>query len=507
MREYLLAGFIAATITYLLTPVVRSLALRAGALSPIRARDVHTVPTPRWGGLALIGGLLAGLLAANQLPLLHNAFVGSRDIIAIASGALVVCLIGIADDIWQLDAITKLAGQALAAGVMVIQGVQLLWLPINGVIALPSSLGIVATILVVVVAINAVNFVDGLDGLATGIVAIAASAFFAFSYLLAVVHGFSRAGTATLITILIVGVCIGFLPHNVAPAKIFMGDSGSMPLGFLLAGSAISITGQLDANALSAENLAPALLPLVLTFAVLAIPLLDLSWAIIRRTFSGKSPFTPDKLHLHHRLLRIGHTHRRASAILYLWTAAIAYPVSAVAFMPLRWAIYSGVVACLLALLATFGLVRGKPKYSTRSFELETLRRSGGLALMWAGLIGSAGYLWRGPRGLTSALYGVGIISALYLLTLVVSYRTRLLKPALTMALVFVLYVVKLAGLAALIMLIRPFQNGLHQLFGVSAITTTLLWLVGEIWAFLRIRIPTISPSEINPIVTGERAN
>ena len=121
MREYLLAGFIAATITYLLTPVVRSLALRAGALSSIRARDVHTVPTPRWGGLALIGGLLAGLLAANQLPLLHNAFVGSRDIIAIASGALVVCLIGIADDIWQLDAITKLAGQALAAGVMVIQ--------------------------------------------------------------------------------------------------------------------------------------------------------------------------------------------------------------------------------------------------------------------------------------------------------------------------------------------------------------------------------------------------
>ena len=108
---------------------------------------------------------------------------------------------------------------------------------------------------------------------------------------------------------------------------------------------------------------------------------------------------------------------------------------------------------------------------------------------------------------MTSALYGVGIISALYLLTLVVSYRTRLLKPALTMALVFVLYVVKLAGLAALIMLIRPFQNGLHQLFGVSAITTTLLWLVGEIWAFLRIRIPTISPSEINPVVTGERAN
>ena len=496
---------LSAAICYLITPYVETYALRFGAIARVRSRDIHTEITPRWGGVAMWIATSFTFAVVSHLPLVGKSF--GREAQGIFLAGTFVVLLGMIDDRFELDALTKLAGQALAAGIMLSFGVQLLWLPINGLITLPPSIGQFLTVLVILVAINAVNFIDGMDGLASGVVAVAASAFFIFAYVLAVVYGFNRAGAPSTFSAVLIGVCLGFLPHNAYPAKIFMGDSGSMPLGFLLAGSAISITGQLDANALSAENLAPALLPLVLTFAVLAIPLLDLSWAIIRRTFSGKSPFTPDKLHLHHRLLRIGHTHRRASAILYLWTAAIAYPVSAVAFMPLRWAIYSGVVACLLALLATFGLVRGTPKYSTRSFELETLRRSGALALMWAGLIGSAGYLWRGPRGMTSALYGVGIISALYLLTLVVSYRTRLLKPALTMALVFVLYVVKLAGLAALIMLIRPFQNGLHQLFGVSAITTTLLWLVGEIWAFLRIRIPTITPLENNPVTTGERAN
>ena len=357
MREYLLTAVIAGAVTYLLTPLIRVLAIRWGAMAPIRPRDVHLEPTPRWGGMAMLGGMLVALLVAYHLPLLHHAFQNGRDMIAIASGAILISLLGMADDLWQLDALTKLAGQALAAGVMVSQGMQLLWLPIHGVLALPPVVGPFLTVLVVLVAINAVNFVDGLDGLAAGIVAISASAFFAFSYLLAVVHGFSRANSATLVTAILVGICLGFLPHNVSPARIFMGDSGSMLLGLLLASAVISLTGGLDANGLSAENLAPALLPLLLPVAILAIPLIDLTLAILRRASAGRSPFAPDKAHLHHRLLNIGHSQKQAAFVLYLWTAAIAFPFSASAFLPLRWAVVAGLCAITIAAAASFKVV------------------------------------------------------------------------------------------------------------------------------------------------------
>jgi len=267
-------------------------------------------------------------------------------------------LLGMADDKYELDAITKLAGQALAAGILLLYGIQILWLPINGVTMLPPSVGQLLTVLVVLVTINAVNFVDGLDGLAAGIVAISGSAFFAFAYLLAVVYGFNRAGAPSLITAITIGVCLGFLPHNSHPARIFMGDSGSMFLGLMLAASAITLTGQVDPNAISEEKLGPALLPLLLPFAVLAIPLADLTLAIIRRIRAGKSPFSSDKEHLHHRIMRAGNTQTRTAAIMYLWTATIAFPVSVSAFAPL-WvsAIFAG---AMLAFTIYFS--RGKSK-------------------------------------------------------------------------------------------------------------------------------------------------
>jgi UDP-GlcNAc:undecaprenyl-phosphate GlcNAc-1-phosphate transferase len=193
-----------------------------------------------------------------------------------------------------------------------------------------------------------VNFIDGLDGLAVGVVAIAASCFFAFSYLLAVLNGFTRAGAPSLMTVILVGLCVGFLAHNAYPARMFMGDSGSMFLGLMLAASAITLTGQIDANALSEENGRSTLVPLLLPFAVLAIPLLDLIWAVVRRARSGKSPFAPDKLHLHHRLLDTGNSQTRTAIVLYLWTATFAVPVTIAAFAPLWIAILIGVV--LLAL-------------------------------------------------------------------------------------------------------------------------------------------------------------
>lgn len=326
---------------------MKVIAQKCGAVANVRSRDVHTLPTPRWGGLAMWLSMSFTLLIVQHLALVGKSFGHELQGIYLASTFIIA--LGMVDDRFQLDALTKLAGQALAAGILLLYGIQILWLPINGVITLPPSIGQLLTVIIVLVTINAVNFIDGLDGLASGIIAIASASFFAFAYLLAVVYGFSRAGSPSLVTAVIIGVCIGFLPHNYFPAKIFMGDSGSMLLGLLLAASAITLTGQVDANAISAENSGPTLLPLLLPFAVLAIPLADLSLAVIRRLGSGRSPFAPDKEHLHHRLLTAGNSHQRTVLIMYLWTATVAVPVTVAAFAPL-W--IAGIVAIFLAILS-----------------------------------------------------------------------------------------------------------------------------------------------------------
>jgi UDP-GlcNAc:undecaprenyl-phosphate GlcNAc-1-phosphate transferase len=349
MREYLVTLLIAASLCYVVTPFVRTLALKFGAVAQIRTRDVHTTPTPRWGGLAMWIAMALTFAMVNHLSLVGKSF--GRESLGIFLAATLLVAMGLIDDRFELDALTKLAGQALAAGILLLYGIQVLWLPINGVITLPPSIGQLVTVLIVLVTINAVNFIDGLDGLAAGVVAISGAAFFAFAYLLAVIYGFNRAGAPSLITAVIIGLCIGFLPHNAHPAKIFMGDSGSMFLGLLLAASAITLTGQIDPNAISAEKLGPTLLPLALPFAVLAIPLIDLFSSIIRRLRAGQSPFSADKEHLHHRIMRAGNTQMRTAAILYLWTATIAFPVVVSAFAPL-WA--SAIVAGLMLSFTIF---------------------------------------------------------------------------------------------------------------------------------------------------------
>ncbi len=344
MREYLVTLFISAALCYLITPLVRAQAVRFGALAQIRGRDIHTVPTPRWGGFAMWSAMAVTFLIVKNLPLVGKSFGHETEGIFLAATAIVI--LGMADDRFQLDALTKLAGQVFAAGILLLYGVQILWLPINGVITLPPSIGQLVTVLIVVVTINAVNFIDGMDGLAAGIVAIAGIAFFAFAYLLSVDFGFSRAGAPSLTTAVLVGVCVGFLPHNAHPARIFMGDSGSMLLGLLLASAAITVTGQVDPNAISAESTGPTLLPLLLPFAVLAIPLVDLILAVVRRVKAGRSPFAPDNEHLHHRLLSAGNSQLKTAFILYLWTATIAFPVTVLAFAP-RWTAAATALALL----------------------------------------------------------------------------------------------------------------------------------------------------------------
>ena len=360
---------VAATVTYLLTPVARRIALRWGAITEVRDRDVHAVPTPRLGGLAMLGGFGAGLLVATQMPFLGPRLEGQqRQTLALLAGAVLICLLGIADDRWELDALTKLAGQVLAAGVMVLGGVQMLFLPIGALggasqdgiprtFVLGQAEGTVLTIVLVVVTVNAINFVDGLDGLAAGIVAIAAASFFVFSYILTVNESLTRATTSGVVAAALVGVCVGFLPHNFSPAQVFMGDSGSMLLGLLLASTTITLTGTVGPNAVDTD-LAPALLPLVLPIAVMALPFLDVVLAIVRRTLAGRSPFAPDKQHLHHRLLERGHSHARAVLVMYLWSAVISFGATAVVFLDTTTLVVSLTIVVVLAILVTINIPR-----------------------------------------------------------------------------------------------------------------------------------------------------
>ena len=356
MREYLVTLLISAALCYLITPIVRMLAIKFGAVAGIRDRDIHSTPTARWGGVAMWAAMALTFLIVSNLPLVGKSIGHEAQGVFLAATSIVV--LGMADDRFELDALTKLAGQVFTAGILLLYGIQILWLPINGVITLPPSIGQLLTVLIVLVVINAVNFIDGLDGLAAGVVAISGIAFFAFAYLLAVDYGFSRAGAPSLVTAVLIGISIGFLPHNLSPAKIFMGDSGSMLLGLLLSVSAITLTGQVDPNAISAEKLGPTLLPLLLPFAVLAIPFLDLVLALIRRVRAGKSPFAPDNLHLHHRLLSAGNSTGQTILILYMWTATIAFPVTVLAFAP--W--WIAVLTALFFALSSAAVMKHKKR-------------------------------------------------------------------------------------------------------------------------------------------------
>jgi UDP-GlcNAc:undecaprenyl-phosphate GlcNAc-1-phosphate transferase len=352
VREYLLCLFAAAAVTYLTTPLARAFAVKYGFIAEVRDRDVHATATPRLGGLAMLAGLLAGLLLASKLPMMGAVFDSGRTQYALLSGVAIIVILGVIDDKWGLDAPIKLAGQVLAAGLMALQGIEVIWLPIGGVFVLDPLTSVLFTVFIVLISINAINFIDGLDGLAAGIVAVAAGAFFAYSFLLSVEYGIQRATLATLVSVLLVGICLGFLPNNVYRARIFMGDTGSMMLGLLLAAATITLSGQIDPSAVAGPTLLPTLLPILLPVAVMAVPLVDLALAVIRRTRAGRNPFAPDKEHLHHRLLDLGHSQSRAVVLMYAWTALVAGTAVAAAFFPIGYAIGGAVVGLALLIWA-----------------------------------------------------------------------------------------------------------------------------------------------------------
>ena len=381
MREYILCLVAAAAVTYLLTPLAREFAKKWKVMAPVRDRDVHDTPTPLLGGLAMVGGLLAGGILASKLPMMSAVFDSGRTPLALLSGVAIIVALGVVDDKWGLDAPTKLAGQVLAAGVMAFQGIAIIWLPIGGTFVLDPLTSVLFTVLIVVISINAINFVDGLDGLAAGIVLVAAGAFFGYAYLLSVESGLDRATLATLVSVLLVGMTVGFLPHNYTPARIFMGDTGSMLLGLLLAAGTITLSGQVDPSALTTGALLPTLLPIALPVAVMAIPLVDLLLAVIRRTRAGRNPFAPDKQHLHHRLLEMGHSQGRAVLLMYAWTGLVAGTAVAVAFVP--WPYAAG--GFIVGLAALMWLVRRPSKsmgaqgsYEQTEADVRPLRAADG---------------------------------------------------------------------------------------------------------------------------------
>jgi UDP-GlcNAc:undecaprenyl-phosphate GlcNAc-1-phosphate transferase len=329
VREYLLVALIAAVVTFLLVGLVRAMAFKLGAVAYPRQRDVHVQPMPRMGGVAIYGGVLCGMFVAHQLPVLRTAFDFSNDPLGVIVAGGVIVLVGAIDDRFELDSLTKLAGQVTAAGILVLFGLQwmIAWVPWDGgaTISLDQNQGALLTVLLAVTMINAMNFVDGLDGLAAGIGLIAATATCAFSIgLLVERQGAVEAYPPALIAAALAGACLGFLPHNFNPARIFMGDSGSMLIGLMLAAATTSASGKINQTG-GAADLLGLLSPLIVVAAVLFVPLLDLLMAIIRRTRRGESPFSPDKMHLHHRLLEIGHSQRRAVLLIYLWAGVLAF--------------------------------------------------------------------------------------------------------------------------------------------------------------------------------------
>lgn len=341
LRELVLVGLTAAIITYLATGWVRVLATRLGAVAYPRERDVHVQPTPRMGGLAMYVGVACAVLLASQLPALTRGFVYSTGMPAVVVAGGLIMAIGLIDDRWGLDALTKFAGQLTAASVMVTMGVawSVLYIPIGGVgtIVLDQVASILLTLALTVAIVNAMNFVDGLDGLAAGLGLITALAICLFSVGLLRDHGGDVLFyPPAVISVVLAGACLGFLPHNFHKARIFMGDSGSMLIGLMLAAASTTAAGPISQTAYGARDVFALLSPFLLVVAVMFVPALDMLLAIIRRTRAGLSPFSPDKMHLHHRLLEIGHSHRRVVLLIYMWVGIVALGAASTIFFDPR---------------------------------------------------------------------------------------------------------------------------------------------------------------------------
>ena len=356
MTAYLLIGLVAGAVTFVLTPLVIRFSKRIGAIDRPSDRKVHAHPTPTLGGLAIIIGIVVAGVAAAYLEDFADLYTQSSQPLGIALGAVIICALGVVDDFRPLPAPVKLSGQTFAAGVLFLFGVKMqnvLW-PGGQVLVLSDDISVIVTVLWLVAMMNAVNLIDGLDGLAAGIVAISAASFFVYSFNLAQDDLlFADSASAPLISMIIVGATLGFLRHNFHPARIFMGDSGSMLLGLVLGATTIVGIGNAPGNAADPANVLLAYSALWIPLLVVAIPIVDSVFAVVRRVRGKRSVFHADKEHLHHRLMDLGHGHRQAVIVMYVWAALAAGAGLAFAFLDQSQIVFALPIAVAAIVLYT----------------------------------------------------------------------------------------------------------------------------------------------------------
>jgi UDP-GlcNAc:undecaprenyl-phosphate GlcNAc-1-phosphate transferase len=368
MVAYGIVFAVAAVATFALTPAVWRMSVRWGAVVKPDERRIHEHPTPTLGGVAMLIALLLALTVARFMPAFRAVFESSEPF-GLAFSAIVILAIGMLDDLREVSAPAKVAGQVLAASVLGLAGVVMFYfrVPFADFYVLSPDLGFLVTVLWVVAISNAVNFIDGLDGLAAGVIAIAAGAFFVYSYRLSDVGLLSPDNMAPLVVAITCGICVGFLPHNFHPAKVFMGDSGSLLLGLLMAATTISVGGR-TADQFSGQTYF-FFAPLVIPFVILGVPFVDTALAIVRRARRRTSLSQADKEHLHHRLMRQGHGQRRSVLILWAWTAILSGVVLLPTFTNQGNAVVPFAVAGLAVLLYT--LLHPGVRQTARQLEEE----------------------------------------------------------------------------------------------------------------------------------------
>ena len=328
--QHALVLSISTTVTYIFTYLTAKIAPKLGAVVEPDDRRIHERPTSTGGGVAMLIGLLAALVVASRLPGFAQVFAGSSEALAVVVAATVMFGIGFLDDLRELSAPAKVAGQVLSASLLAVLGVTLFYfrVPFGQLVVLSADWATLITVLLVVVVANSVNLIDGLDGLAAGTIAIAAGAFYVYSGELQNAGVISEANLGPLLALVTLGICLGFLPHNFYPAKIFMGDGGALLLGLLMASATMTVGGRVVDQFSGQVYFFFA--PIAIPFLILGVPLVDVALAIIRRAYRREGIATADKDHLHHRLLRMGHGHRRTVLLLWAWTALL----SGVALVP-----------------------------------------------------------------------------------------------------------------------------------------------------------------------------
>jgi len=310
--------------TAVLTPVVRWIGFKVGAVVEPDERRVHLRPTATAGGAAMYLAFLAAFGLASRLDTFRSAFTSSSEPLGIVIGASVMFFVGAADDLRPVSPPAKVAGQVLAGSLLYLFGVTMFYVrvPFGGLWALSPDIVPLVTVLWVVLMANAINLIDGLDGLAAGVLAIAAGAFYLYSQQLAHAGLIEAAGVGPLVALVTLGLCVGFLPHNFHPARIFMGDGGALMLGLLMAAATMTIGGRV-VDQFSGQTYF-FFAPMAIPFVVLGVPLLDTAWSVVRRAASRTPLSQADKGHMHHRLMRLGHGHRRSVLILWTWTALLS---------------------------------------------------------------------------------------------------------------------------------------------------------------------------------------